>query len=49
VSVGGVGAYLEPSRASNIDFYARHGFRVLEEIRLARGPSMWTMWRDPRA
>jgi ribosomal protein S18 acetylase RimI-like enzyme len=44
----GVGAYLESSKERNIDFYARHGFRVLEELRLFRGPSMWKMWRDPR-
>lgn len=43
----GVGAFLESSKERNIDFYARHGFRVIEEIRLLRGPRMWKMWRDP--
>ena len=44
----GVGAYLESSKERNIDFYARHGFRVTDELRLLRGPRMWGMWRDPR-
>lgn len=44
----GIGAFLESSKESNIAFYARHGFKVTEEVRLVRGPSMWKMWRDPR-
>jgi hypothetical protein len=44
----GVGAYLESSKERNVDYYARFGFRVTEEVRLPRGPRMWLMWRDAR-
>ena len=44
----GIPAYLESSKERNIDFYARHGFRVTEEVRMPKGPPVWPMWRDPR-
>ncbi len=45
---GGVAAYLEASTPRSRALYERHGFEVVEEIRLPRsGPAIWRMWRDP--
>lgn len=43
----GAPANLESSRRSSIAIYARHGFRVVREISLPRGPTAWAMWREP--
>lgn len=43
----GIGAYLESSKERNIPFYARHGFRVVDTLKLPRGPVIYPMWRDP--
>ena len=43
----GVPAYLESSKAANVPFYERHGFRVTGSIEIPDGPALDTMWREP--
>jgi predicted N-acetyltransferase YhbS len=46
----GIPAYLESSKQRNVVLYERHGFKVVEELRLPQdGPPLWRMWRDPLA
>ncbi|MDA1010421.1 MAG: GNAT family N-acetyltransferase [Chloroflexi bacterium] len=45
----GVPGYLESSKERNIPLYERFGFRVVDELKLPNGPSVWPMWRDPAA
>jgi ribosomal protein S18 acetylase RimI-like enzyme len=40
-------AYLETGKERNLAFYARHGFTVLDELRLPQGPPVWFLWREP--
>ena len=45
----GVGCYFETSGEETVALYQRLGFEVRETIEpLPGGPTMWTMWREPR-
>ncbi|MQY09234.1 GNAT family N-acetyltransferase [Actinomadura macrotermitis] len=46
----GVPAYLESSKAANVPYYERFGFRVTKELALPGkdAPPVWLMWRDPQ-
>jgi GNAT superfamily N-acetyltransferase len=45
----GLPAYLESSNPRNMTLYRRHGFEQTGEIPLPEGPSLYPMWREPRA
>ena len=42
-------AYVENSKARNLEFYERHGFRTFKRLEFAPGgPHLWLMWREAR-
>ena len=47
----GLACYLSTAKETNLAFYERHGFRVVNQSRVggASGPEVWTMRRDPGA
>ena len=48
IDEAGVPAYLEATNADNRRLYERHGFKVVRELPLPGGPSLFPMWREPR-
>ena len=43
----GIPAYLEASSTTSVPLYERHGFRVIGEIHLPNGPTLYRMLRSP--
>jgi ribosomal protein S18 acetylase RimI-like enzyme len=43
----GVAAFLDATSSRNRALYERHGFRTTNELRIARGPTLWQMYREP--
>lgn len=44
----GMPAHLFCTKRHNVSLYERHGFHVLEEVKLPAAPPVWMMWREPR-
>jgi len=47
VDYAGEPAYLEATSADNRRLYERHGFKVVRDLPLPNGPTVFPMWRDP--
>jgi ribosomal protein S18 acetylase RimI-like enzyme len=41
-------AYLETTREENLEFYARHGFRIVQTVEREGWPKFWLMTRQCR-
>ncbi len=44
----GLPCYLVASTDRSVPLYQRHGFRVIEELKLPNGPPLWAMLREPK-
>ena len=44
----GVPTYLETQKESNLAYYQRFGFNVIDEFSVDECPPVWTMQREPR-
>jgi len=42
-------AYLEATSKDNRRLYERHGFEVVDELRVGDSPTIWAMWRPAEA
>jgi ribosomal protein S18 acetylase RimI-like enzyme len=49
VDARGEAAYLEATSRDNRRLYERHGFKVVRELPMPDGPSLFAMWREPQA
>jgi len=45
----GLPCYLESSKEKNLPIYSSFGFELTEEIKLIGGPTLYAMWRKPKA
>jgi GNAT superfamily N-acetyltransferase len=44
----GLPAYLETQKESNLAYYARHAFDVVQKLEVHGVPPIWTLLRKPR-
>ena len=42
-------AYLVATSKDNRRLFERHGFEVVNELRVGTSPTLWAMWREPEA